>query len=62
MDLLINLLPLLITIYSIFICIFIFVKILRKVTFSSSDKLLWALIILCVPILGVTAYILLTKK
>ncbi len=62
MDLLINSLPLILIIYFILVCAFIIPKIFKNVGLSKSDKLLWTLLVLCFPFLGVLAYISFNKK
>jgi hypothetical protein len=62
MNLLINSLHLILIIYFILVCAFIIPKIFKNAVLSKSDKLLWTLLVLCFPFLGILAYTLFYKK
>lgn len=62
MDLTLTLLPILIVVFYISICAVLVSKIFKNNDLRKSDKFLWTLGVICLPILGTIAYALFNKK
>lgn len=62
MNTVIALIPIVILLYYLFIVVFIILKILRNNSVSNNSKIVWTLVLICFPIVGLLAYYIFNKR